>query len=254
MRKLPGLALSLLCLLPIANAKDVSQLPIALWPRYEWMGTDFERLASERLRQGDYLITSYYVGTKDGFRSSRYYINPAKVLIEIPTIPEITHLKGYVEARQHAVGGYFIRSFDPGLRFNNSDSMLKRVKNYADENRRQQFVCLDYATARALGNLKALDPHCNRFVLFPERALTAKRNRILDFIESTAAKLEGLSPENETWLAFALRADDNDPIEILRLLEDAAPLVDGFVLVFDYSDENVSTATSVLTSLRPDTP
>ncbi|MBK1876851.1 hypothetical protein [Pelagicoccus mobilis] len=239
-------------LLPFsAFCQEDSEKRLIIWPRYDWTDTEFENLAKSRLHNGDGLIMSYFAGMKDGFRSNRYAIEKRKVLLQFPGLPEASQMEDFLLKKQNGIGGHFFEISNPSLNIDLNQTSLEEVIAKGERLRAYQIFAIDYPTARKTANLKLLASKVNAIALYPERTLTAKRKTVVSFIEKTASKLHELNSELEIWLAFNMRAENNDLEEITSLLDNTPASISGYIITFRHSPENVRSASELLKRLRP---
>lgn len=232
------------------KAEEFDNTKLIFWPRYNWVGGEFELLCKEKLKDGDSIMISYFQGLKDGFRSSKYSINKRKVTLQFPALPSASEMEDILLKKQNGIGGHFFQMFQPDLAFSLNQSNFQNVRRKGEQLRSRQIFAIDHPTSRRPANLKLLTPDVEHVSIYLDRCLTAKRKTVVSFIKKTSGKLRELNADVDIWLSIELLNENNDIDDIVSLLESTKADVDGYVFVFGNSKENEDDASNLLKRLR----
>ncbi len=231
-------------------AKSLEHCSIILWPKYDWLGSSLETVADQKLRDGDFIVYPGTLGMKGWFRSDKYQINKARVMMQLTSGFLMGGYKYDLEKHQYGIGGYFVKEHETDGELPYNAALRRNFHQYLHENGQQLAYCMSREITDRVANLRFMSDKCDQLVLYFDRALILDPERSVSYFKNTLTHLENRGSDLKVFAGIELKLDDSSIEEILNLFEAISADIDGIVLVFEGTESQKQTAVRLLQRLR----
>lgn len=244
--------LALLTLITInqLTASNFREHSLIFYPQFDWLGSALEKVAADKLVDGDYIVYPHYRGLIGSFRSEQYNINKEKVLLGLEEVSSMSLIKNDIKKHQDGIGGMWVNEFNPDVRFSGDLSVRRKALKYGQKHGFEILRCLDYETAMKSGNGSFVANFADQVVIFHDRALLQPTEGVISFYKEKSKSIREAHPEAVVLAAFELKLENNNLEEILQLMDALKDDADGFAVMFRNSGHQMSTAIDLLDELR----
>ncbi len=251
MRKILPILLSLACC-SVLPAKSLEDCSLILWPKYDWIGSNIETVADQKLQEGDYIVYPGALGLKGWFCSDEYQINKKRVLLELDHATAGSHFYYTFEKLQNSIGGVMVTEFDPEVRSSLQKSNRRRFHEYLTENGQNLSYCVDKKTVDRPANLVFLGGQCDQLIIYFDRALLSDPKKTVAFFKESCSHARARSNKKDLKIiaGIELKLEGNEMDQILDLFEQVSAEIDGIFVVLEGSASQRSTAVRLMNRLR----
>lgn len=233
--------LLLTCFLTSFVAQAKEPFSVSLWPQFNWLRRDVETRIEEALGAGDYLILTQGYWRPFHLHADAYAIDPSKVLLEV-SMNDWADIGQSVRDRQPEIGGFFVNGF--------SLATVRMAREYCEEEGKFLGISQDIeAASRGVSRRDAVE-EAQVYIVDYEWALRNKpeksAKRLLDVLERIREDREDLP----VWVCAEFKLGENDPEDILALMDLIDEDFAGIVLKFGASVHQTAAAIEVLKQYR----
>ena len=249
MRKILPILLSIACCIALP-AKSLEDCSLILWPKYDWIGSNLEAVADQKLKDGDYIVYPGALGLKGWFRSDEYQIKKERVLLELDHATAGSGFYTTLEKHQDSIGGIMVTEFDPEVRFSLQKSNRRRFHEYLAENGQSLSYCVDKKTVDRPANLDFLGGQCDQLIIYFDRALLLEPEKTVAFFKESCSRARANQKDVKILAGIELKFEENEVDQILDLFEQVSAQIDGIFVVLEGSASQRSTAVRLMSRLR----
>jgi len=244
------LLLALVCIVSSVSGKSLKECSLVLWPKFDWIGSKVESIASEKLVSGDFIVYPGALGMKGWFRSEEYQIDKQRVMVQLEQATVSSGFYYYLEKHQDGIGGVFVTEFDGEAQFSENKSNRRRFHEYLNSNDQTLAYCVNKASVDRPANLDFLGKQCDQLIIYYDRALLLDPEKTVAFFKKAISRAR-VDNENVKVLAgIELKLDVKNVEEVLALFEEISDEIDGVLIVFEGSADQNSTAVRLINHFR----